>query len=224
MAPPELAPDTRQRLIEAAILAFAAKGFDGVGIREIAKGARANSALVAYHFCGKEGLYLEALKAIFARKGCAISELATLPPAEAPGARQAAIQGLEAYIRAFLTELVTKDGSDPMDEAAMILMAREMQSPRAASAPLLMEHLKPYVDHMSHCLRVLRPDLDEEALFVMGVSIQGLIIHFRNALGVIRLIRENPAYPEDLDQIIQHFTHFSLRGLGIPEAFPQPRT
>ncbi len=220
---PALQADTRTRLIESAIQHFAAKGFDGAGIREIAKSANANSALVAYHFCGKEGLYLEVLKAIFARKPCAVLELATLPPAGAPGARKAALQGFQNYIRALFQELMANKDSDPLDEAAMVLMAREMQSPRAASAPLLMEQIKPYVTHLTHCLQILRPDLGEEEIFAMGVSIQGQIIHFRNSLGILRLIRGNPRYPEDLEKVIQHHIDFSLRGLGVPEAFPQPR-
>jgi AcrR family transcriptional regulator len=223
MSPLALPIDTRTRLLESAILHFAAKGYDGAGIREIAKGANANSALVAYHFCGKEGLYLEALKAIFARKHCAVPELDALPPAGAPGARKAALQGLQDYIRALFADLMSKDGSDPVDEAAMILMAREMQSPRAASVPLLLEQIKPYVTRLTNCLQVLRPDLNEDELFAMGVSIQGQIIHFRNSLGIQRLVRGNPAYPEDLDKVIRHHIDFSLRGLGIPEAFPEPR-
>jgi AcrR family transcriptional regulator len=223
MTPPALPHDTRSRLLESAILHFADKGFDGAGIRDIAKSAKANSALVAYHFCGKEGLYLEALKAIFMRKPCAITELAGLPTAGTPGAREAALQGFQDYIRAFITELMSCDGSDPVDEAAMILMAREMQAPRPASAALLMEHLAPYLTHLRNCLQILRPDLSDEEGFAMGVSIQGLMIHFRNSLGIIRLIRGNPAYPEDLAKVIQHHIDFSLRGLGVPEAFPQPR-
>ena len=106
---------SRQRLIEAAILTFAEKGFDGAGIREIARRAKANSALVAYHFCGKEGLYLEALKAIFSRKVSPVSQLADLPSPGAPGAREAALQGFRNYIRAFVIELMSCDGSDPVD-------------------------------------------------------------------------------------------------------------
>jgi len=220
---PTLQADTRTRLIESAILHFAAKGFDGAGIREIAKSANANSSLVAYHFCGKEGLYLEALKAIFSRKVSPVSLLAGLPPPGSPGARQAALQGFQDYIRAFTTGIMSCQGADPIDEAAMVLMTREMQSPRAASSALLVEHIQPYVTYLTNCLQILRPDLDEDALFAMGVSIQGLMIHFRNSLGIIRLIRGNPAYPDDLGRVIQHFIDFSLRGLGVPEAFPQPR-
>ncbi len=223
MTSPPLAQDTRTRLIESAILHFASKGFDGAGIREIAKSAKANSALVTYHFCGKEGLYAEALKAIFARKVSPVSLLADLPPAGSPGARKAALQGFQDYIRAFTTEIMSCQGADPVDEAAMVLMSREMQAPRPASADLLMQHLQPYVSYLMACLQVLRPDLDEDALFAMGVSIQGLMIHFRNSLGIVRLIRGNPNYPEDLETTIQHHIDFSLRGLGVPEAFPLPR-
>jgi TetR/AcrR family transcriptional regulator, regulator of cefoperazone and chloramphenicol sensitivity len=223
MTPPALTQDSRSRLIESAILHFAAKGFDGAGIREIAKSANANSALVAYHFCGKEGLYKEALQAIFSRKVSPVSQLASLPPAGALGARKAALQGFQDYIRAFTTEIMSCQGSDPIDEAAMVLMTREMQSPRPVSSALLIEHIQPYVSYLTNCLQILRPDLNEDELFAMGVSIQGLMLHFRNSLGILRLLRGNPAYPEDLAKVIQHHIDFSLRGLGIPEAFPEPR-
>ena len=223
MAPSPPHQVTRSRLIESAILHFAAKGYDGTGIREIAKGAQANSALVAYHFCGKEGLYLEALRTVFTRKVSPLTGLNPIPAAGTPGSRQAALEGLEAYLRAFLTKLMSCDSSDPLDEAAMVLMAREMQSPRKVSAPLLLEHIQPYATYLMACLPALRPDLDEEALFLMGNSIQGQMLHFRNSLGIIRLLRGNPAFPEDLEKLIQHFIDFSLRGLGVPEAFPQPR-
>jgi AcrR family transcriptional regulator len=223
MTPTALSQDTRTRLIESAILQFAAKGYDGAGIREIAKGARANSALVAYHFQGKEGLYLEALKYIFARKACHVTALAARPRIEGPGAREAALEGLKVHIRSFIEDLMACDrASDPLEEAAMALMAREMQAPRPASSALLLEQIQPHIDHLMGCMETLRPDLSRHALLNMGLSIQGQMLYFRKSLGIVRLIRGNPAYPEDLEELIQHFTDFSLRGLGVPEAFPQP--
>lgn len=224
--PTDASLDTRQRLIEAAILTFAEKGFDGAGIREIALRAKANSALVTYHFSGKEGLYLECLRYIFTRKACRMAELAMAPPLEGPGAREAALQQLKDHIRAFMQDLMACDPQDPLDplgEAAMALMAREMQAPRAASSALLMEQIRPHVDHLMQCLQVLRPDLSWGDLLNMGMSIQGQLLYFRNSLGIARLIRKNPNYPEDLEEVIRHFTDFSLRGLGVPEAFPEPR-
>jgi AcrR family transcriptional regulator len=223
MSPIPLPQDTRTRLIESAILQFAAKGYDGAGIRDIAKGANANSALVAYHFCGKEGLYLEALRHIFSRKTGHVTKLAALPRIQGPEARAAALQGLREHIRAFMEDLMACDHQDPLEEAAVVLMAREMQAPRPASAALLLEHIRPYIDHLMYCLQTLRPDLAMDDLMNMGLSIQGQLLYFRNSLGIARLIRGNPAYPEDLAALIQHFTDFSLRGLGVPEAFPQAR-
>ncbi|HEX9011823.1 MAG TPA: CerR family C-terminal domain-containing protein [Holophagaceae bacterium] len=221
--PPELPQDTRHRLIEAAILTFAEKGYDGAGIREIAQRAKANSALVTYHFGGKEGLYREALRHISARKA---SEVAALPPPPQPGsprAREAALQGMKAYIRAFVTDLMSCPAESEVDAAAMALIGREIQMPHPVSAPVLLEFARPYMERVLALLRVLRPDADPETLLRMTLSIQGQILHFRNSLGFIRLLSGDPDFPKDLEALIQHFTDFSLRGLGVPEAFPQTR-
>ncbi|MBP2634436.1 MAG: Bacterial regulatory protein, tetR family [Firmicutes bacterium] len=49
--------DTRDKLIDAGEKLFAERGLSGASIRELAKEAGANSALISYHFGGKEGLY-----------------------------------------------------------------------------------------------------------------------------------------------------------------------
>jgi AcrR family transcriptional regulator len=52
---------TKQDLVEAAVSVFAAKGFEGGSVRDIARAAKANQAAVSYHFGGKDGLYREVL-------------------------------------------------------------------------------------------------------------------------------------------------------------------
>lgn len=47
---------TRQQLIKAATGLFAAHGFDGTSVKDIAEAAGVNISLVSYHFGGKEGL------------------------------------------------------------------------------------------------------------------------------------------------------------------------
>lgn len=51
---------TRLRIVEAAAKLFDAKGFDGTAVREIAREANVNLALISYYFQGKQGL-LEAI-------------------------------------------------------------------------------------------------------------------------------------------------------------------
>lgn len=49
---------TRAALLDAALEEFAARGYAGARIRDIAERAGVSKDLVAYHFGGKEGLYL----------------------------------------------------------------------------------------------------------------------------------------------------------------------
>jgi AcrR family transcriptional regulator len=49
---------TRAALLDAALEEFAAKGFAGARVRDIAHRANVSKDLIAYHFGGKEGLYL----------------------------------------------------------------------------------------------------------------------------------------------------------------------
>jgi TetR/AcrR family transcriptional regulator len=50
---------TKARIVEAATAEFAAKGFAGARVSEIAARAGVNQQLIAYYFDGKEGLYRE---------------------------------------------------------------------------------------------------------------------------------------------------------------------
>jgi TetR/AcrR family transcriptional regulator len=63
---------TRQRILDAAVEEFSAKGYAGARVAEIARRAGVNAQLIAYYFDGKQGLYdtlrerWESDKAIFA--------------------------------------------------------------------------------------------------------------------------------------------------------------
>lgn len=48
------APGTKERIMEAAISAFAERGFDGARVDDIAKRAKVNKALIYYYFESKE--------------------------------------------------------------------------------------------------------------------------------------------------------------------------
>ena len=215
---PDSPQNTRARLIEAAVLCFAENGYDATGIREIAQRAQANSALVQYHFGGKEGLYTAALLFLFDRKTLTIAP----PPAdpEAPGAQAAAVQSLRDILVHLLRDLLTCAATSPLEQAALLLVTREMQNARSKAIPMLIGHLQPYADHMDGCLRVLRPDLGEEARHNMSLSIFGPIFHLHTALPMVRAMRKDPEFPRDLDQLADHFTAFSLGGLGV--AAPTP--
>lgn len=73
---------TRQRLLDAALEVFAAKGYAGARVQEIADRAGVNKQLINYYFDSKEGLYRELQRVwlrreqTFADPGLPLDELA----------------------------------------------------------------------------------------------------------------------------------------------------
>src|SRR6185437_9002566 len=75
------AEQTRERILEAAVAEFGAKGFAGARTAEIAARAGVNQQLIAYHFGGKQGL-LDELRARWADAQSAARPAAATPLAE----------------------------------------------------------------------------------------------------------------------------------------------
>lgn len=211
--------DTRQRLLEAAILVFAEKGFDGAGIREIAQKAKANSALVQYYFGSKEGLYHAALQFLFEQGPDAVGALAPPPQLGEPEAFGKAVASLRNYIRAFLEDLFAchdvQQRSPEMHGAIHLFWTREMMDPARERVDMILAHIQPHVDYVSACLAVLRPDLDKDGQFLMGCSIHSQIMFFHRDMAMITLLRGEGFGPQDIDRLTRHITDFSLGGLGL---------
>lgn len=221
--PSDPTQDTRRRLLEAALIIFAEKGFDGAGIRDIAEHAKANSAMVQYHFGGKEGLYLEALRYAFEQGPKWIHTLPIPPSPDERNARAKALSCFKNYLRNFLTEFMGCSAkanflSAETDRAAHQLWNREMQYPRPNVEGFILQSIQPFNDYLWACFLVLQPDLDTEERFRMSMSVHAQLIWMHNHVELIRLLRGKPYSMEDLDSLADHFIQFSLRGLGVPEA------
>ena len=59
--------DTKERIMEVAVRLFAKKGYSATGVREIAREARVNLAMISYYFGSKRGI-LEAILELFFRR------------------------------------------------------------------------------------------------------------------------------------------------------------
>ena len=123
-------------------------------------------------------------------------------------------------IEALLEEFTACSEGAELDRASLLLVTRELQAPRADMAGLILEHIRPYIDILQGCLKILRPDLDWLTALDYTSSVFGQVAHLHNNLQLMRLIRDDPDYPRDLKAVARHITAFSLRGIGIPEAFP----
>ena len=54
--------ETRARIVEAAVVVFGERGYDGASTRDIATAAGVNAPAIQYYFDGKEGVYLECVE------------------------------------------------------------------------------------------------------------------------------------------------------------------
>lgn len=90
MAAPKSGPrrtparDTREDVFLAAADLFSARGFDGVGVDDIAHAARLNKAMIYYHFEDKLALYREVVRDMLRAVGALVTGIADRPaPADA---------------------------------------------------------------------------------------------------------------------------------------------
>ena len=110
---PRNAAATREAILDSAIRSFARAGYDGVGVREIARDAGVTAMLVNRYFGSKELLFAEAVEASF-RQPVFIAE------------------NPQAIARDAATALVARSAPDADDLAPFLIMLRSASNPRSA--------------------------------------------------------------------------------------------
>jgi AcrR family transcriptional regulator len=110
---PRNAEATREAILQSALTAFAQRGYDGVGVREIAHTAGVTAVLVNRYFGSKERLFAAAVEAMFAANGLFGGDASTLA------------QRLAALV-------VTKSDKHGHPNAPLLLLLRSAPNPRAA--------------------------------------------------------------------------------------------
>jgi TetR/AcrR family transcriptional regulator len=129
---PRVSPD---RILAAAALEFAERGFAGARVDRIARRARVNKAMLYYHFQSKDRLYRTLLRRLFtlAAERMHAIETADLPPAEKI---DRVIAGMAAFIdeHAFFPAIMLREvaeGGTHLDRDTMTALAAV---PRAVGA------------------------------------------------------------------------------------------
>ena len=193
---------TRRRVLEAAGPLFAARGFDAVGVREIADRASASPAAVNYHFRSKEDLYVETVR--HAAAACeAGSPMPAWPEGTPPQER------LRGFVRAMLGRI---RGEGWHRE----LIFREVADPRPGACE---EFVRGFVRPSFQMLQALVAELSPpgtpgRVLRLLSGSVMGQILHYQHARHVIRLLLGPDEHASlDLDTLATHIARFSLAGL-----------
>lgn len=199
-------PDARQRLLMAAEVVFANKGFEAASVREICSEAKANIAAINYHFGSKERLYIEAVKNAHS---CSVR---TGPPPTWPEGTPA-VQKLRDFIRLIATQM-----TEPARHTALQLMMREMAHPSEAAREVVREFIRPMAELLRSILRELFPTAEPHRLLMVGFSVIGQCLYYRQNRPVSEIIFS----PEEVgrlstDLIVDHITRFTLAAVGHGE-------
>jgi AcrR family transcriptional regulator len=205
--------DTEHRLLQAAGEVFAEHGYRAATVRQICEAAGANVAAVNYYFGDKEKLYMAVLRSVSKVNADKYPPYA-LSHCEAPPEQQ-----LRAYIHALLQRI--------FDEGRpgwhIKIMARELIEPTHGIDMIVEEGARPYHQALTAIVRaLLGPCANPDAVRLCTLSILGQCAYYHHARQVIRRLYPEQRYgEEDIAQLAQHITAFSLEGL---RQFTQERT
>ncbi len=212
-------PELRQRLIEAATLLFSESGFDGVGLREIAQKAKANVAMISYHFGSKEGLYEAVLREGFLRCPSKVAQLdRPLPDPKAPNAKALAIAGLREHLHGAVTDMQVGQEPDPLNRAFMTVVMRELAEGGSRLEALDREFMRPHFEHLSSCLAILKPGLSELDRLQLSIAVIGPVMACAMLPGLFRLRHHGQTFPPDGSAFADFILDHTLRALGVQGA------
>lgn len=200
---------TRGAILAAATRHFAAEGFAGTRVDEIAAEARCNKRMIYVYFGGKEGLYLEVLRLHFDR----VLEIRDLPDdLSTPAERAAALIRRYFYFLAEHPDFVR-------------LLAWETVSGAGASSRVLVRAAAG-LEGLRAILRAgledgsFRSDLDVRRLIL---SIHALCLGFFNLRPLAETLwKEDLSRPAELEAGLAHVLDLIFHGVG-PRPVPKAR-
>jgi AcrR family transcriptional regulator len=194
-----------ERLLQAAVEIFAARGFRDATVREICARAEVNVASVNYYFRSKLALYAKALAFAFEQANRLYPQDAVLDTAIPPEQR------LRLFIRNFLFKLL--DDSHLGFHGKLI--AREIADPTAALDEIVATAIAPQFALLESIIRpIIGPNLEEADIQRCMLGIFGQCLMFKHSRSVIdRLYPGVIATPQEIERSAEHIAQFSLAAL-----------
>lgn len=197
---------TRCRLLLAAGEAFAEHGFHNATVGMICKAAGANIAAVNYYFGSKEKLYEEAIK--FGRSSCPHSRLLESDELSAMEPRAA----LRAFIDAYIRTLLRKDEHQWHSK----IICRELAEPTPALDTFIREVVRLRRKRLGDIIhRLVGSPLParQTDLVIESIIAQGQF-YYRCRPILLRMRGKGHFDEQEMTEIVDHITAFSLGGIG----------
>ena len=196
--------NTRDAILSTATRLFAARGLDGVSIRDICADAGVNVAAINYHFQGKDRLYQEVFERAYRS-----ADLAQMPELADHGGDPTA--ALTAWITWYVGRTISTG-----DDTASQLLLREAANPTEALEGVVHATLHPVYQTLEDIVRPLLPEShDAKTRKIHCLSIIGQCLVHRVCRAMIDRLPVEPALGvDDRDQIASIITANALAGLA----------
>jgi AcrR family transcriptional regulator len=204
--------DTRTRLLQAAGLVFADKGFQGATVREICQAADVNLASVNYHFGDKQRLYIEAVKRAHQLR----TQRVPLPqwPVDTPAETK-----LRDFIRTLLTRMIASEEA-PWQHR---LMMQEILSPTQACREMVEDYIRPEFQLLLKILEELLPaDVPLVRRQQFAFSVVGQCLFYKIGKPVAEILVDFDEFAEQFtpDLLAAHIADVCLAAIGVSPMFP----
>ncbi|HET6804350.1 MAG TPA: TetR/AcrR family transcriptional regulator [Frateuria sp.] len=198
---------TKERILAAAEVLFAQRGFDGASLRQLTAAAGVNLAAVNYHFGSKDKLVEE----VFRRRLDTLNAHRLAALAKVAGEPDTTLEDvLDAFIRPALA--LSGDGSGSL---FMRVLARAFAEHD--------DHLRQFMsENYGHVMRQftaefarLLPQLSREELYWRIDLVTGALTHAMSGFGMIQR-KGGVSEAAHREQTIAHLIRFASAGLSHP--------
>ena len=218
---------TRERILDAAEILFAERGFYGVSVRDITGAAGVDVALASYHFGNKQGV----LEAVFMRRAedLNVERIARLDAvlAAASGSRP---PRLEDVIDAFTHPLLDRSSrGSPGWKSYFALIAEVNNSPEFGRV-LMTRFFDPVVEKFIDAIRRALPGCDPRDLYWAYHFLSGALTLTFAETGRIDQLSGGACRSSDLESVHQRLVPYCAAGFRAlcrpapkPAARPAPR-
>lgn len=198
---------TKERILAAAEVLFAQRGFEGASLRQLTAAAGVNLAAVNYHFGSKDKLveqvFRRRLDALNASRLAALSRIA--------GAADTTVEDvLEAYIRPALD--LSHDGSGSL---FMRVLARAFAEHDDSLRQFLSANYGHVMRQFTAEFARLLPHLSKPELYWRVDLVTGALTHAMSGFGMIQR-KSDVSEHAHREQTAQHLIRFAAAGLSHP--------
>jgi len=214
-------PDSRTALLNAAEILFSEHAFHGVTVREVAKAAGVDVALLYYYFKTKRELF----DAVFERRAEILNQARMQSINEYE--RSAPLSGLtvEGAIDAFLRPVLTQAATaDPGWRAYFALVAQVNGTPTWGGATMT-RYFDPVIQRLLDLLRRILPDADDVDLYWSYHFLSGALTLSLGMTGRIDRLSGGVCLSSDFDAIQARLAKYAAAGFiaaCTPGAGPMP--